>query len=383
MDNYKKINLYLIFLSIGLITFLGILSFSSIQKEKEETEKIELFLASFEDLNQYQQKDSLQPQIVTYSQLKNFNKNDNYIHNKKDVSKSVTTYSKENKKLPPKKHYDVSKLVSSYKTIPTEKKKKKYDVSKLVTVHSKPIKKAEKPRKKIIIKSQPKIEKPVVIQKIKTNKTPKKVIVKKKVKKELKKQKIVQRKKISEKAVTPSTKTTPKKQPIVKRKIVTTPIKKRIIKKETVIKKSVTAAKRFVSNPNTKTLLYKKPELNKATNINYIQYAPIYPNCNPNLSEDDKKACLLTNVSKFVLENFNVAIGKKAGLKKGFHEIRVLFIIDKNGSSKAYKVLGKYNNSVKNEIKRIINKLPKMIPGKTNGKNVPVKYSVKVLFEVK
>ena len=383
MNNYKKINLYLIFLSIGLITFLGILSFSSIQKEKEETEKIELFLAGFEDLNQYQQKDSLQPQIVTYSQLKNFNENDNYIHNKKDVSKSVTTYSKENNELPPKKHYDVSKLVSSYKTIQTEKKKKKYDVSKLVTVHSEPIKKAEKPRKNVIIELKPKIEKPVVGQKIKTNKTPKKVIVKKKVKKELKKQKIVQRKKIPKKAVTPSTKTILKKQPIAKRKVVTTPIKKRIIKKEPVVKKSVATGKRFVSNSKTKTLHYKKPELNNATNINFIQYAPVYPSCSSNLPEEDKKACLLTNVSKFVLKNFNSAIGKRAGLKKGFYEIRVLFIIDKNGYSKTYKVLGKYNNSIKNEVKRIINKLPKMIPGKTNGKSVPVKYSVKVLFEVK
>jgi hypothetical protein len=125
MSYYRKTNLFLILFSLGLISFLGILSFTSIQSELEETEKIDAFFAGFEDLNQYAVKDTIKPKVVTYSQLQNFNEDDNYLHNRKDVSKSVTTYSKTNKVIPKKKHYDVSNRISTYSETANAKKKKK------------------------------------------------------------------------------------------------------------------------------------------------------------------------------------------------------------------------------------------------------------------
>jgi hypothetical protein len=338
MNNYKKVNLILLFATIGLSIVLGILGFTSIKKEIEETDKINAFFAEFENLNQYSVKDTIKPKVITYSQLNNFDENDNYLTNKKDISDRVTTNNTSaskrkvnisnrvttNNASVTKKRIDVSNRVTTYSPSKKEKRKKRIDVSKIVTTY--------KPKKEII-KSK----------KVISTKSHKKRKSQNKKRKNKKNKKSIPQKTNKNKA--------------------------------TNFKKATSSS--------TTTLKYAKKELNTATNINFIESAPVYPSCTEKITENDKKACLLTNVSKFVLNNFNNAIGKKAGLKKGFHEIRILFIIDEKGKSKTYKVLGKYSKSVKNEVKRIINNLPKMIPGKSNGKNVPVKYSVKVLFEIK
>ncbi|HFS67244.1 MAG TPA: hypothetical protein ENK67_03435 [Flavobacteriia bacterium] len=405
MSYYRKTNLFLILFSLGLISFLGILSFTSIQSELEETEKIDAFFAGFEDLNQYAVKDTIKPKVVTYSQLQNFNEDDNYLHNRKDVSKSVTTYSKTNKVIPKKKHYDVSNRISTYSETANAKKKKKYDVSKLVSVYKEPKKPTKrdihykpivKEQQQITVNKTVKVSKPTfkedskkvtkkAIESVKTKKTlintkpvtkkASKKIIKKSIesakpKKEIKKI-VAQKLEVNKKQVT---KTISSKKEVIY-------TSKTNVKKQQAIKKKQPELQ--YKKENSPTLHYKNRVLNTATNINLVQFAPTYPSCNKNLSEDEKKSCLLTNVSKFVLDNFDSDIGKKAGLKKGFYEIRVLFVIDKNGISKTYKVLGKFDPIIKSEIRRIINNLPKMIPGKSNGRNVPVKYSVKVLFEVK
>ena len=136
--NYLKNNLFLILISIGLISLLSSLTYASMQNAHSEKEKIDTFFDNFENLNQNKTKDTLKPKIVTYSQLKNFNENDNYIHNRRDITKRVTIYSRINKKLPKNKHYDVSSRVTTYSELNNSKKQKKYDVSKLVTVYKEP-----------------------------------------------------------------------------------------------------------------------------------------------------------------------------------------------------------------------------------------------------
>jgi hypothetical protein len=331
MNNYKKVNLILLFATIGMSIVLGILGFTSIKKEIEETDKINAFFAEFENLNQYSVKDTIKPKVITYSQLNNFDENDNYLNNKKDISDRITT----NNTSASKRKVNVSNRVTTNNASVT---KKRIDISNRVTTYSPSIKEKRKKR--------------IDVSKIVTTYKPKKEIIKSK--------KIISTKSHKKRKWKKTKKSIP--QQITKNKVPN-------FKKAT--------------SSSTTTLKYAKKELNTATNINFIESAPIYPSCTQKTTENDKKACLLTNVSKFVLNNFNNDIGKKAGLKKGFHEIRILFIIDEKGKSKTYKVLGKYSKSVKNEVKRIINNLPKMIPGKSNGENVPVKYSVKVLFEIK
>jgi len=372
MNNYKRLNLILIIVSLSLVTFLSFLSFTSIQKEIEETDKIDAFFADFEDLNQYIIKDSLTPRVITYSQLKDFNENDNYANNRKDISKSVSTFSQVDKVLPKKTHYDVSSRITTYSSLKKVDKSKRKGVSSIVTVYK------EKPQLKTKAPVKTSVKRILVTKSNKSNKKTKPAI-QKPIKKSIASFKEKAKKTIVKKAIVKSTNF---KKPIAIKKTPKKAIIKKVKKQTDLDKKPITQAKVYQKEKRP-TLHYKNTELNKATNINFIQYTPVYPSCDNDLSEGEKKSCLLTKVSQFVLDNFNANIGKKSGLKKGFYEIRVLFIIDENGLSKTYKVLGKYNMSIKNEIRRIINNLPQMIPGKSNGKNVPVKYSVKVLFEVK
>lgn len=375
MKKYTNTNTVLKLFAIGIITFFSILSFSDAQAEVDETTIIDSYFADFENLNQYQQKDTITPNVVTYSKLKNFNEKDNYLNNKKDISNRVTTYSKSNISTSTPKKIDISNRVTSYSKIKsTGNVSKKYDNSNRVKTHSALKKEDEnkpkiniKPAKKALLKKKKII---VTVQKSSSTKNSKP-----------KKKNIVSRKKfVVKKQVAKKTTNRKEKKGINPQQKRKKSVKKPISQKTKNITKTTDRQIKFQP---TKTLHYNTKELNTATNINLIESAPVYPNCLNKITENDKKACLLTNVSQFVLDNFNNALGKKAGLKKGFYEIRVLFIIDKTGKSKTYKVLGKFSPIIKNEIKRIINKLPKMIPGKSNGKNVPVKYSVKVLFEIK
>lgn len=403
MKKYTNTNTVLKLFAIGIITFFSILSFSDAQAEVDETTIIDSYFADFENLNQYQQKDTIAPNVVTYSQLKNFNEKDNYLNNKKDISNRVTTYSKSNISTSTPKKIDISNRVTSYSSLKNKKQNKaqnysqnKKDISKSVTSYSK-INNTTKVPKKYDNSSRVKTHSALKKEdenKPKTNVKPaKKALLKKKkiivtVQKSSskknskpKKKNIVSRKKIVvKKQVAKKTTNRKEKKGINSQQKRKKSVKKPISQKTKNINKTTDRQIKFQP---TKMLHYNTKELNTATNINLIESAPVYPNCLNKITENDKKACLLTNVSQFVLDNFNNALGKKAGLKKGFYEIRVLFIIDKTGKSKTYKVLGKFSPIIKNEIKRIINKLPKMIPGKSNGKNVPVKYSVKVLFEIK
>jgi len=403
MKKHTNTNTVLKLFTLGIITFFSILSFSDAQAEVDETNIIDNYLSEFENLNQYQQKDTVTPNVITYSQLKNFNEKNNYLNNKKDISNRVTTYSKSHISTSTPKKIDISNRVTTYSSLKKIKQNKprnysqnKKNISKSVTSYSKiniatkvpkkydnsirvkthsTLKKEDKNKPKTNIKPT---KKPL-LKKKKTIVTVQKSSSKKNSKP--KKKNIVSRKKIVvKKQVEKKTTNRKEKKGINSQQKRKKPVKKPILQETKKISK--TTAKQTKFQP-TKTLHYNTKELNTATNINLIESAPVYPNCLNKITENDKKACLLTNVSQFVLDNFNNALGKKADLKKGFYEIRVLFIIDKTGKSKTYKVLGKYSPIIKNEIKRIINKLPKMIPGKSNGKNVPVKYSVKVLFEIK
>lgn len=136
-----------------------------------------------------------------------------------------------------------------------------------------------------------------------------------------------------------------------------------------------------ISN-NSSKIVYGIPALDNAINIKNITNSPIYPGCESNIDEKSKQNCLNTKIASFVYNKFNTDVAKRLKYK-GFNEIRVLFVIDKYGKSKAIKTIGRWPNTLSSEAKRVVNLLPKMKPGKINGRNLEVKYSIKVPFFIK
>ena len=125
---------------------------------------------------------------------------------------------------------------------------------------------------------------------------------------------------------------------------------------------------------------------------------PIYPGCEQG-SNADKRKCMSTKIAEFVAKKFKIP--DDLGLT-GRQRINVIFKIDTNGNIvgvRARAVLdieawaanqGATEAEVVNRAKlileisavRVINMLPKMKPGRIDGKAVIVPYSLPITFQV-
>lgn len=110
-----------------------------------------------------------------------------------------------------------------------------------------------------------------------------------------------------------------------------------------------------------------------------IENAPIYPGC-----KGDKewlRKCLSISIQQFVKTIFNTDIAKDLGLKAGKQRIHSQFTIDKEGVVKNITVRAPHEK-LKEEALRVIQKLPRMKPGKQRGVPVSVKYALPISFIV-
>ena len=85
-------------------------------------------------------------------------------------------------------------------------------------------------------------------------------------------------------------------------------------------------------------------------------------------------------ISEFVVRKFDTDTAKDLGLS-GRQRIAVIFKIDKKGYVKDIRVRAPHPRLEKEAI-RVINMLPRMIPGTVNGQPVVVPYSLPITFQV-
>ncbi len=110
-----------------------------------------------------------------------------------------------------------------------------------------------------------------------------------------------------------------------------------------------------------------------------IDQPPVFPGCE-GLSLEEQRACFVEKVTQHVMKNFNakVANGKNLSDKQ---RIVTAFSIDPKGKVSKIKVNAK-SEVLKNESLRVLNTLPRMTPGKQDGKAVNVVFSLPILFEM-
>lgn len=129
-----------------------------------------------------------------------------------------------------------------------------------------------------------------------------------------------------------------------------------------------------------------------------IEEVPVFPGCKG--SRKEKAACLNVSMRKHVGRYFNIDgimcvkfdeveisedVKEKVCVKeipKGKVKMFATFRINKNGEIDDVKVRAPYNH-LKKEVLRVINKLPKMKPGKQRGKAIGVRYTLPISFNVK
>jgi len=109
-----------------------------------------------------------------------------------------------------------------------------------------------------------------------------------------------------------------------------------------------------------------------------IEDIPIFPGCEK-VSKKKQRDCFQKQINKHILSNFRYPeIAQEMGVQG---KVYVSFVIDRQGNIVGVTARGPDKNLEK-EGKRIIEKLPRMIPGKQRGKPVKVPYSIPITFKL-
>ncbi|ARV16466.1 M56 family metallopeptidase [Polaribacter sp. SA4-12] len=101
-----------------------------------------------------------------------------------------------------------------------------------------------------------------------------------------------------------------------------------------------------------------------------IDKAPTFPGC-----ESGDKDCFSKMVYKHFSREFDADLPNQLGLDAGKKRVFIAFKINKEGNVVDVKARAPHPK-IKTEVLKVMNALPKMIPGEDEGKKVDVKYSI-------
>tara|TARA_B100001057_G_scaffold464292_1_gene519328 strand:- start:5390 stop:6097 length:708 start_codon:yes stop_codon:yes gene_type:complete len=109
-----------------------------------------------------------------------------------------------------------------------------------------------------------------------------------------------------------------------------------------------------------------------------IEDVPIYPGCE-RVKKSERRNCFQEQINKHIRKNFRYPdIAQEMGIQG---RVYVSFIINKDGTIGSVRMRGPDKNLEK-EAARIINKLPRMTPGKQRGRPVRVPFSIPITFKL-
>ncbi|GGG18561.1 hypothetical protein GCM10011344_18980 [Dokdonia pacifica] len=114
--------------------------------------------------------------------------------------------------------------------------------------------------------------------------------------------------------------------------------------------------------------------------VSFVQYVPIFPGCEGLNSNEERKDCMSSKISKIINRKFNTDLGGELGLS-GVHRIHVQFTINDQGVVSDMKARGPHVR-LEQEAKRVIDLIPDMTPGRQGDKPVGVIYSLPITFKV-
>ena len=108
-----------------------------------------------------------------------------------------------------------------------------------------------------------------------------------------------------------------------------------------------------------------------------VDEVPTFPGCE---NASDKKACFQESVENHIRKHFNYPLEAQ---EKGIQgRVSLVFIISKDGNIQNIRKRGPHE-LLENEAVRIIKRLPKIQPGKHDGKAVDVPFSIPISFKLK
>ncbi|MBL6649132.1 MAG: energy transducer TonB [Flavobacteriaceae bacterium] len=109
-----------------------------------------------------------------------------------------------------------------------------------------------------------------------------------------------------------------------------------------------------------------------------IEDVPLFPGCE-NVAKSQRRDCFQDKMNEHIKKYFRYPeIAQEMGIQG---RVFVQFLIQKDGSIGGIRTRGPDKN-LEQEAKRIIDKLPKMIPGKQRGRAVRVPFSIPITFRL-
>lgn len=111
-----------------------------------------------------------------------------------------------------------------------------------------------------------------------------------------------------------------------------------------------------------------------------VEMAPVYPGCESEKNNQGRLKCMSDKLSQLVQKKFDKDLASELGLY-GIQKIQVVFKIDKFGTvteiqTRAPRV------ELEREAKRVVEQIPKMLPGKQRDRPVTVQYALPITFNV-
>ncbi|GGE24278.1 energy transducer TonB [Psychroflexus planctonicus] len=111
-----------------------------------------------------------------------------------------------------------------------------------------------------------------------------------------------------------------------------------------------------------------------------IQDVPIFPGCEKEKTNEDRRNCMSKKIQNFVNKKFDTSLGSELGLS-GVNRVYVRFKIDKTGKVVDVQARSSHPRLTR-EGERVVGQLPSMKPGKQRGRAVGVIYTLPITFQV-
>ena len=148
---------------------------------------------------------------------------------------------------------------------------------------------------------------------------------------------------------------------------------------EKVFKKEEPKKGKPVLSTNDKVLDVEP--IDEVVSILAVQKVPVYPGCESETTNDGRRKCMSEKLGKLVQKKFDTDLGSELGLS-GLQKIYVLFKINKSGNVEILNARAPHPQLEK-EAKRVVDKIPTMIPGSNDQKPVNVLYTLPISFNVR
>jgi protein TonB len=111
-----------------------------------------------------------------------------------------------------------------------------------------------------------------------------------------------------------------------------------------------------------------------------VDTIPVSLDCHLKFTGDALKKCVNSSLAKHVRRKFNIDLALNLNLS-GKIKVKTSFIINTNGDIVNIKVEAP-NKVLSDEAIRTVNLIPRMIPGKHNGKPINVSYKLPIKFQI-